>query len=40
VLAAILDDGGALVEEFSFINDSFGIDRLVSELSTDDRVVM
>lgn len=38
--AAIMDDGGALVEEFSFINDSSGIDRFLSELSTDDRVVM
>lgn len=38
--AAVMDEKGFLVEEFSFRNNSFGIEGLVSKLSMDDRVAM
>ncbi len=38
--AAVMDEKGFLVEEFSFRNNSGGIEGLASKLSVDDRVVM
>ena len=38
--AAVMDEKGFLVEEFSFRNNSGGISGLVSRLSMDDSVVM
>ena len=38
--AAVMDEKGFLVQEFSFRNNSGGIERLVSRLSMDDGVVM
>jgi len=38
--AAVMDENGFLVEEFSFRNNSGGIEGLASKLSVDDRVVM
>lgn len=38
--AAVMDDEGVLIDEFSFSNDFSGIDGFVSELSVGDRVVM
>ena len=37
---AVMDENGFLVDEFSFGNNSQGIEGLVSRLSMDDRVVM
>jgi len=38
--AAIVNDEGHVMDEFSFSNDSLGVDRFVSRISLDDRVVM
>ncbi|MEM2961125.1 MAG: transposase, partial [Candidatus Bathyarchaeia archaeon] len=38
--AAVMDEKGFLIEEFSFRNDRQGIDGLASKLSMDNRVVM
>jgi transposase len=38
--AAVVDEDGVLVEEFSFTNDFSGIEEFVSGLSTCERVVM
>jgi transposase len=38
--AAIMDQGGNILDEFTFMNNHEGIEGLVSRLSMDDRVVM
>jgi len=38
--AAIVDEDGVLIKEFSFVNDFSGIEGFVRELSDDDAVVM
>ena len=38
--AAVVDEDGEIVDEFSFSNDFSGVERFVSQLSSDDRVVM
>ena len=38
--AAIMDPGGAILEEFTFTNNHEGIEGLASRLTLDDRVVM
>jgi transposase len=38
--AAIMDQGGIILDEFTFTNNHVGIESLASRLSTDDRVVM
>jgi len=38
--AAVMDESGSLVEEFSFRNNRRGLEGLVSKLSMGDRVVM
>jgi len=37
---AVVDEEGSVTDEFNFGNDSFGLDRFVSGLSSDDKVVM
>jgi len=38
--AAIMDQGGSILDEFTFTNNHEGIESLASRLSIDDRVVM
>ena len=38
--AAIMDQGGSILDEFTFTNNHVGIESLASRLSVDDRVVM
>ena len=38
--ATIIDEGGLLLDEFSFSNDFLGISSFLSRLSFGDRVVM
>lgn len=38
--AAIMDQGGSILDEFTFMNNREGIENLASRLSIDDRVVM
>jgi transposase len=38
--AAIMDQGGSILDEFTFTNNHVGIESLASRLSIDDRVVM
>jgi transposase len=38
--AAIMDQGGSILDEFTFTNNHEGIENLASRLSVDDRVVM
>ncbi len=38
--AAIMNQGGSILDEFTFTNNREGIEGLASRLSMDDRVVM